>query len=79
MPLNAFDMYGRTVVSALLRDGASHEVLTALRALMDVVGAAFTIEEVAAEIGVTLPAPPLPVPVDTRPARAAVRPKRRAA
>lgn len=56
--LTAFDTNGKPLVRALLRSDPTWEQVASLRHLMEVSGASFTVDDVAAEIGAWLPAAP---------------------
>jgi hypothetical protein len=77
--LGPFDIYGRSLVTALLREGAKPETIAALRVAMASEGATFTVEEVAAELGVIVPPVPFAVDAERRPEPCRPPRKRRAA
>lgn len=73
--LNAFDTYGRTFIRALLRDEPKPETIVDLRSIMARERASYTLEQIAAEVDVALPALPA-ITMPTGPERR-LRAKRR--
>jgi hypothetical protein len=57
--LTAFDTYGRVFLRGLLAEPVTVETLDAARALLEAGGAGYSLEDVAAEVGVRLPVAPI--------------------
>jgi hypothetical protein len=55
MALTAFDTSGKVFIRTLLRENPTPSTVDQLRVLLHVAGAAYSVEDVASEIGVQLP------------------------